>query len=408
VFTLLQLRRSTAVAFFLSWSALSICETHAPAVLCSNGEGNFDAEFRTGIKVHIGAARDGELATRACSAKLGWERQDLVVERVASQLDLDAFGVDLGDGVPVATFQVKKSATECCMEYKIFSLEKPPRLLRTITGGDLFSASDVDLDGNVEIWTHDAVAVNGFETLALGELDFPPSVVFRFEHGHLLDASAEFQSYFDDEIASIRTGIHPQDLDNFKGSDGKLTANPSISAEKLHSLRMVKINVLEIIWAYLYSGREPEAWRSLAEMWPAADIDRIRGALISARARGIHSQVDGTSAGVSPEKKKHAHIFDVARMSGPGLRLEVTPPRAILLQRFPDSEIRKQSLPKSEELWELLVDAAGKVRSAKPVEKLKRSDPDLIDAALRWKFIPAMKDGRPVACRMRLAVSAPQ
>src|ERR1700688_3633108 len=78
VFPLLQLRRSTAAALFLFWSALSICETHAPAVLCSNGEGNFDAEFRTGIKVHIGAARDGGLATRACSARLEWETQELV------------------------------------------------------------------------------------------------------------------------------------------------------------------------------------------------------------------------------------------------------------------------------------------------------------------------------------------
>jgi hypothetical protein len=405
VFRLFQLRRWAIAVFFLFWATLSICETQARIVLCRDGDGNFDAEFRTGVKVHVGAARDGGLATRTCGAKLSWEKQELVVASGASQLDLDAFGVDLGDGVPVAAFQVKKPATECCMEYRIFSLEKPPRLLRTISGGDFFSAADMNLDGNVEIWTHDAVAVDGFENFALGELDSPPSVVFRFTQGRLLDVSAEFQSYFDHEIARIRTGILPQDLDDFKSSDGKLTTIPSISAGKLHRLRMVKIKALEIAWAYLYSGREPEALRSLAEMWPTSDIDRIRAALTSTRARGIHSQADGTPAGPSREKKKHAHIFDAARISGPGHKLEVTPPRAILLQRFPGSEIRKQGSPDSEQLWELVIDAAGKVRAAKPVEKSKESDPDLLNAALTWKFIPALKDGRPVACRMRLAVS---
>jgi len=38
---------------------------------------------------------------------------------------------------------------------------------------------------------------------------------------------------------------------------------------------------------------EQEAWRSLADMWPALDVDRIRAAILNARARGIRAQVDG-------------------------------------------------------------------------------------------------------------------
>jgi hypothetical protein len=376
-------------------------------VVCDGGEGTFDAEFSTGIKVHVGAARNGELATRACAAKLGWENQELVVATGVSQLDVDAFGADLGDGVPVAAFQIKKSDTECCMEYRIYSLTKPPRLLRTITGGEFFSASDVDLVGRVEIWTNDAAAVNGFENLTLGELDSAPSVVFRFAHGQLLDVSAEFQPYFDDEIARIRAGIHPQDLEDFKGRDGRLTAMASPStAERMHHLRMMKIKVLEIVWAYLYSAREQDAWRTLAEMWPAADMDRIRAAL--ARARGIHGQADGTSAGAARGRKKHAPIFDAVGTTGTGNKMEVIPPRAILLRRPPVSEIQQQSLPESELLLDLVIDAAGKVRSAQPGGNVKWVDPDLINAALTWKFIPAFKDGRPVASRLRLGVSPRQ
>jgi hypothetical protein len=402
-------RRCLAVAsffFFLSWATLGVCQ-RGRSVLCNGGDGILDAEFRTGTKVHVGAARNGGLAMRACAAKLGWENQDLVVASGVAQLDVDAFGVDFGDGVPAAAFQIKKSDTECCAEYAIYSLEKPPHLLLTITGGEFFSASDVDLDGRIEIWTNDAAAVSGFETLSLGELDSAPTVVFRFAHGQLLDVSAEFQSYFDDEIARIRTGIGPQDLKDFKGSDGRLTLKPSISAERMHHLRMVKIKVLEIVWDYLYSGREPDAWRSLAEMWPAADVDRIRAALVNIRARGIHRQADGTSAG-PPRRRKHAPIFDAVSTTGPGRKLEVIPPRAILLRRPLVSESQPESLPEVELLLDLVIDAAGKVRSAKPGGKVKWVDPDLIDAALTWKFIPAFKDGLPVASQLRIGVSPRQ
>jgi len=401
--------RLAAASLLLLWSALCTCQPQAGSVLCSGGNGNFDAEFRTGVKVHVGPARNGGLATRACAAKLSWGKQELIVAEDASQLDLDAFGVDLGHGIPVAAFQIKKSDADCCMDYEIYSLEKPPRLLRTITGGEFFSASDIDLDGSVEIWTDDAAAVNGFEKLTLGELDSAPTVVFRFAHGQLRDVSAEFQSYFNNEIARIRGGIHPQDLEDFKDSDGKLVAiQTPASTERLHHLRMVKIKVLEMVWAYLYSGREQDAWRSLAEMWPSADVDRIRVALVNARAHGIHGQADGTSPGPPRGRKKHTQVFDSVSKSGPASKLEVVPPEAILLQRPPVPEIQQQGPTEPELLLDLVVDGSGKVRSAEPAGKMKWADPELIKAALTWKFIPAFKDGRAVASRLRIAVSPRQ
>jgi hypothetical protein len=394
------------------WPALCICQPQARSVLCHGGNGNFDAEFRTGVKVHVGAARNGGAATfamRLCAARLSWGNQELAVATGDSQVDLDAFGVDLGDGVPVAAFQIKKSDADCCMDYRIYSLEKPPRLLRTITGGEFFSASDIDLDGNVEIWTDDAAALDGFEKLTLGELDSAPTVVFRFSHGQLRDVSTEFQSYFDDEIARMRAGIHPQDLEDFKKSDGKLAALPTpASAERLHHLRMVKIRVLEIVWAYLYSGRAQDAWHALAEMWPPADVDRIRAGLLKTQALGIHREADATSTGLPQGKKKHAHIFDAVSRSGPENQLQVVPPAAILLQRPPLSEIHPQGPPEPDVLLDLVVDAAGKVRSAESAGKMKSVDPELIHAASNWKFIPAFKDGRAVASRLHLTVSPRQ
>jgi len=103
------------------------------------------------------------------------------------------------------------------MVSKIYSLRTPPVLLRTITGGEFFSAADTDLDGRVEIWTDDAASVEGFENLLLSDLDFAPPMVLRFVRGQLLDVSSEFQPYFDQKIAEATGQLNPQDLGDFKG-----------------------------------------------------------------------------------------------------------------------------------------------------------------------------------------------
>src|SRR6202790_556817 len=151
---------------------------------------------------------------------------------------------------------LKQTKNECCMEYKIFSLRAPPVLLRNITGGEFFSAADTDLDGRVEIWTDDAASVQGFENLRLSDLDFAPPVVLRFERGRLLDASSEFQPYFDQKIAEERAKLTPQDLADFKSSDGRLAATAAVPAAQILRLRSVKVKVLEIVWSFLYSRRE--------------------------------------------------------------------------------------------------------------------------------------------------------
>ncbi len=317
------------------------------------------------------------------------------MEAGATQIDLDAFGIDLGDGVPVAAFQVRKSDTGCCMEYRIFSLEKPPRLLRTITGGEYFSASDIDLDGRVEIWAEDGAAVNGFESLTAGELDTPPEVALRFAHGQLTDVGAEFVPDYDKKIAKLRDAMAAPDLEDFKKSDGRLAevVTPA-SAERLRRLRTVKIKVLEIVWAYLYSGREREAWCQLGEMWPASDVDRIRAAMVKARAAGIHSQADSTSPGPQG-KKKHVPVFDASQ---PRSDLESTP-TGILLE-FQSVAGEQTRLPAELRLG-LLIDSAGKVRSARAPLGVP---PSAVAVTSTWKFIPAFKDGRPVACYSRVSV----
>src|SRR5438309_489816 len=166
-------------------------------------------------------------------------------------MDLDAFGIDLGLGLPVATFQMKKANTECCMTLQIFSLRKPPKLLRTITGGSFFSTADSDLDGQIEIWTNDAAALDGFEGAAEGRPDLTPAVALRFVRGQLLDVSSEFQGYFDAEIARVRSELEAADLHDFKNSSGRLLPTAHFSLEDLRRsdrLERTKERVVQIDW----------------------------------------------------------------------------------------------------------------------------------------------------------------
>lgn len=48
---------------------------------------------------------------------------------------------------------------------------------------------------------------------------------------------------------------------------------------------------LAVMFAYLYSGREEQAWQALNVMWPVNDRARIKELILKTRAEGILSQI---------------------------------------------------------------------------------------------------------------------
>jgi hypothetical protein len=55
--------------------------------------------------------------------------------------------------------------------------------------------------------------------------------------------------------------------------------------------------VLMMVLNYLYSGREDRAWQALGEMWPPADVERVKKLILERRSRGLLSQVAQKSEG---------------------------------------------------------------------------------------------------------------
>ena len=169
-----KLSLSASASMIAVYLLLNVCSAETHDVLCKAGNARFEAYFHTGIDVIVGSVQKGRLATRSCKATLSG-KQGVLVASDAAEIDLDMFGADLEAHEPVAAFQIKKSQMQCCMIYEIYSLGDPPRLLRTITGGQFFHAADSHLDGRVEIWTDDAAAVDHFEGLGVSEIEFVPT-----------------------------------------------------------------------------------------------------------------------------------------------------------------------------------------------------------------------------------------
>jgi len=338
--------------------------------------------------------------------------QDLTVASDAAQIVIDVLGADLSLGKPVVAFQIDDTGDGTHRTYQIYSLTKPPRLLYTITGADSYIAADSDLDGRIEIWTDDASAVDGFEGVPLKSFDSAPTVILRFEKKRLVDVSSEFTSHYDDQIAQIRARIEPQDLAAFKNSDGVLSIKATGATVDSHRLMRTKIKVLEIVWACLYSGRDAEAWSTLQQMWPSQDFNRIRAKISSVHQNGILRGIARETG--TPKHKHEVHIFDATTSPsagswdlyrGPGppdaseQETSVVQPKSILLRIPPPSEV--EDFRPSRAAVELVVDAAGKVHSAK---LLSGASTRWLQAANSWHFIPALFDGSPVACRFRISV----
>jgi hypothetical protein len=407
-------------------------------LVCNKGDGSFHGNLPRGtanhdIAVSVGAAKTKGFAARSCQAKLTWHKRDLLVVPDAAQVDIDVMGADLGLGSLVVAFQLKASDTDPQIKYEIHSLSKPPQLLRTITGEDFFSAADTMLDGSVEIWTTDATAIRGFEGLPLGAFESAPTVVLRFEKKKLIDVSSEFRPYFDREIETLHSQLDARQLSDFRQSDGKLPNEEWMKNHQPQGLLATKVKVLEIVWCYLYSGREQEAWKTLAEMWPPSDLNRIRTAIVDAQARGLRAQVDGVSHNVLPLRQaQRAEIYEGAAGLNERSPYGIAPYRQDAQSEHPDTvpaQILLRIPPaQNAERWaeakqiELVIDEAGKVRSARIMTPLLDKDPvpeapnapsavfdkNWLDAAAGWKYIPAFKFSHPKPYRFMLLVRRDQ
>jgi hypothetical protein len=176
-----------------------------------------------------------------------------------------------GDGNPSLILEGYSGGEHCCYTYEIASLGEKPVILPPIKNQAPFFFFKDPASGQFRIMTSDG-AFASFEGLCQACTPFP-RVVLQMEAAGLRDVSPQFVEQYDSEIALARAKIAEGDIGKFLVADFQ-------DARKV---------VLEIVFAYLYSGREGEAWRALDEMWPAGDRERIKKLILQTKARGILS-----------------------------------------------------------------------------------------------------------------------
>jgi hypothetical protein len=72
--------------FLLSCLTANVCHAQSRDVVCRDGAGDFEAEFRTGVKVSVGPTRNEMLEARVCKAAISWGDQNLEVAAEAPRL----------------------------------------------------------------------------------------------------------------------------------------------------------------------------------------------------------------------------------------------------------------------------------------------------------------------------------
>jgi hypothetical protein len=190
----------------------------------------------------------------------------------------DASGRDInGDGKPDLVIE-GTTGGHCCWTYVIVS-PTPVRKLAQLTNERTLDFTD--RNGRMTISGQDGV----FDFFQ-GSPSFSPraDVFLQVDGTTLRDAAGEFRADYDRQIADARKKITPQALEKFRNL-GALPDNAEVRAA-----------ILTVVLEYLYSGREQEAWKALAETWPESTRDKVKKLIIDTKARGILSALSALPA----------------------------------------------------------------------------------------------------------------
>jgi hypothetical protein len=179
-----------------------------------------------------------------------------------------------GDGNPSLIVEGDSGGAHCCFTYLIASLGERPLILPPIENQTPFFFFKDAVSGKFRIMTSDG-DFDYFDGMCHACTPFP-RVVLQVDDDGLHDVSSHFVEQYDSEIALARAKIAQGDIAKFLIADFE-------DARKV---------VLEIVFSYLYSGRETQAWQTLDEMWPAGDRERVKKLILSTRAKGLLSKIE--------------------------------------------------------------------------------------------------------------------
>lgn len=197
--------------------------------------------------------------------------EDWSIKLYERNIDID------GDGQPDLVLESYSGGMHCCWTYWIIAPSKRPALRKEIENERGITFRDLKHNGNI-IW----LALDGnfdyFDDLCHACTVFP-DLYLQLKGDNLIDMSPRYRAHYDHEIHAAQLKLRREHLEDFVAA--------KTEREMIEAGENIKPLVLTIVLEYLYSGRPQLAWKSLDNMWPPFDRDRIKGLILKTRAKGL-------------------------------------------------------------------------------------------------------------------------
>jgi hypothetical protein len=218
-------------------------------------------------------------AADTCRAELIDSRNKAVFSASDSAFSLILADKDVnGDGIPDIVFEGYSGGAHCCWTYYVVSLGETPGLIRKFKNEVAARFFSNPVTGQIEIATGDGA----FDSFALSHAESPfPEVHLRLEGKSLVDISNTHVLEYNREIREAKMQLDPKAISQFRS----VTAPDDLIEGDLN--RQTVSIVLQIVFAYLYSGRKALAHQAVREMWPAFDQQRVWKLTLDTRREGI-------------------------------------------------------------------------------------------------------------------------
>ena len=255
---------------------------------CVSGDRTIN-RVRSGFTILISSYHDASMPSefQECQAQIRDAHRHIVFSVHEPALRLVTACEDLnGDGIPDLVFEGDSGGNAGDYTYYVISLGKSPGLiLKFVTGAVPAKFGRRDDSGHVTIQTWDG-AFFMFDQMATAFSPYP-DVYLQIDGAELVDISDRHKADYDKSIMNLRKKLTSGDFARFRVIDQSWRESGEEEAASI---------VLKISLSFLYSGRESEAYKTIREMWPVFDQQRIWKSMLNARNKGILRQVSNRPA----------------------------------------------------------------------------------------------------------------
>jgi hypothetical protein len=251
----------------------------AAAKGCYQGRGHVRKKLAGGFEIRISPSPDKEdIYDAECRAVVLDAKKKTIFAEDDWGFTIEVAGEDVNaDGIPDVVLEAYSGGAHCCWTYYIISLGAKPGLRKKFENNrDAAFFWDKE-DRRIEIVTRDG-NFDYFDGLCHACTPFP-IVYLRLDGATLVDISPSSLDDYDAIISQNQKALTAPELQHLR----VLKENPSDDEES----RKTIYKALNIVFAYLYSGREAQAREALQQMWPPFDQERMWKLIGETRRDGI-------------------------------------------------------------------------------------------------------------------------